>query len=246
MISLIKMKGVNPQTKEVIYFPRWTRVSTVRETQLSKRMARGSTFSVGEINGVFADFPQSIIDELLNGNAVSIDGLGVFKLKVSGKSQKEKKDVTSAGAKISVVFEPAAELDSRLANESEFRFVEVPTAEGQQDANDEEPGTGGGESGGGDEPGGGGESATVAAPEITGDTPFADTATVTITAEQGAEIRYTTDGSTPTASSTLYSSSITLSDTATVKAIAIKNGTSSEVATKAFVKSSGNGGGFEG
>ena len=137
MISLIKKKGANPQTKEVIYFPQWTRISTVTETQLSKRMARGSTFSVGEINGVFADFPQSIIDELLNGNAVSIDGLGTFKLKVSGKSQKEKKDVTSAGAKITVLFDPAAELTSRLNDEKEFRFVEVPTAEGQQDADDQ-------------------------------------------------------------------------------------------------------------
>ena len=152
MISLIKMKGINPQTKEVIYFPRWTRVSTVSETQLAKRMARGSTFSVGEINGVFADFPQSIIDELLNGNAVSIDGLGTFKLKVSGKSQKEKKDVTSAGAKISVVFEPAAELTSRLNDEREFRFVEVPTAEGEQDADDEEgPSDGGGDTSGDDD-----------------------------------------------------------------------------------------------
>ena len=157
MISLIKKKGANPQTKEVIYFPQWTRISTVNETQLAKRMARGSTFSVGEINGVFADFPQSIIDELLNGNAVSIDGLGTFKLKVSGKSQKEKKDVTSAGAKISVVFEPAAELNSRLNDEREFRFVEVPTAEGQQDA--EEGGdTPSGD--GGDTPSGGGNSNT--------------------------------------------------------------------------------------
>jgi hypothetical protein len=92
------------------------------------------------------------IDELLNGNAVSIDGLGTFKLKVSGKSQKEKKDVTSAGAKISVVFEPAAELTSRLNDEKEFRFVEVPTAEGQQDADEEE-----GPSGSNDTPGGGGD-----------------------------------------------------------------------------------------
>ena len=91
MISLIKKKGINPQDKSTLYFPQWTRISTINETQLAKRMARGSTFSVGEINGVFADFPQSIIDELLNGNAVSIDGLGTFKLKVSGKSQKEKK-----------------------------------------------------------------------------------------------------------------------------------------------------------
>ena len=162
MISLIKMKGVNPQTKEVIYFPRWTRVSTVNETQLAKRMACGSTFSVGEINGVFADFPQSIIDELLNGNAVSIGGLGTFKLKVQGKSQKDKALVTSTGARISVVFEPAAELHSRLNDEKEFRFVEAPTAEGQQDALDggegdegaddtpggTTPGTGGGSTGG--------------------------------------------------------------------------------------------------
>ena len=55
MISLLKMKGVNLQTKETIYYPKWTRVSTVTETQLAKRMARGSTFSVGEVNGVFAD-----------------------------------------------------------------------------------------------------------------------------------------------------------------------------------------------
>ena len=32
-------------------------------------------------------------------------------------------------AKITVVFEPAAELTSRLNDEKEFRFVEMPTAE---------------------------------------------------------------------------------------------------------------------
>ncbi|MBQ9644735.1 MAG: HU family DNA-binding protein [Prevotella sp.] len=140
MISLIKMKGVNPQTKQVIYFPRWTRQTTVRETQLAKRMARGSTFSVGEVNGVFADFPQTIIDELLNGNAVSIDGLGTFKLKVSGKSRAKKEEVNTQGAKISVVFEPSAELTSRLNDEREFRFVEVPTEEGKQDAEGDDSG----------------------------------------------------------------------------------------------------------
>ena len=163
MISLLKMKGVNLQTKETIYYPKWTRVSTVTETQLAKRMARGSTFSVGEVNGVFADFPQSIIDELLNGNAVSIDGLGTFKLKVQGKSQPEKKLVTSAGAKISVVFEPAAELTSRLNDEREFRFVETPTAEGQQDADGSDD-SGSGDGGSSDD---GGSDVTPVTPEPT-------------------------------------------------------------------------------
>ena len=166
MINLIKMKGTNLQTQEIIYYPKWTRNATVTETQLSKRMARGSTFSVGEINGVFSDFPQSIIDELLNGNAVSIDGLGTFKLKVQGKSQKEKKLVTSAGCKISVVFDPAAELMSRLNDEKEFRFVEQPTPEGQQDAEE------GGDTPSGDEPGGDTPSGdTPSGDEPGGDTP---------------------------------------------------------------------------
>jgi hypothetical protein len=85
---------------------------------------------------------------------VSIDGLGTFKLKVSGKSQKEKKDVTSVGAKISVIFDPAAELTSRMNDEKEFRFVETPTAEGQQDAEGEEGGEGGDNGGGSNDNGG--------------------------------------------------------------------------------------------
>ena len=88
---------------------------------------------------------------------------------------------------------------------------------------------------------GGSGTSTVSAPTISGSTPFAESTTVTMTAESGAEIRYTTNGTTPTASSTLYSAPITLADTTTVKAIALKNGLNSSVATKVFTKSSGNG-----
>lgn len=31
MITLIKKKGTNPQDKSAIYFPQWTRVSTVND-----------------------------------------------------------------------------------------------------------------------------------------------------------------------------------------------------------------------
>lgn len=126
MITLIKKKGYSLKTKEVIYFPQWTRQAVVTESQMAKRMARGSTFSVGEIGGVLADFPQCIFDELLNGNEVSLEGLGSFKLRISGKSQRDKKEVTSQGCRASVVFEPAAELTSRLNDEMEFRFVKLP------------------------------------------------------------------------------------------------------------------------
>ena len=85
---------------------------------------------------------------------------------------------------------------------------------------------------------GGSGTSTVNAPTISGSTPFAESTTVTMSAESGAEIRYTTNGTTPTASSSLYSAPITLNATTTVKAIALKNGLNSSVATKVFTKGS--------
>lgn len=82
-----------------------------------------------------------------------------------------------------------------------------------------------------------GPTPTVSAPTLSGTTPFTETTSVTMSAEGGAQIRYTTDGSDPTSSSTLYSSPITLSATTTVKAIAIKDGVSSTITTQQFVKS---------
>lgn len=179
MIQVIKKKGINPVTKEVLHWIQWTRVSTVAETSLAKKMARGGSYSVGEASGVMLDFPQYIIDELLNGNAVRVSGLGEFKLKVTGKADADPEKVTVRGAKASVTFEADSELVSRLQNESEFRIVAAPTAEGQKDAEgDDVPNgtdapadngeTGGGgtdtpanggdtpDSGGGNNPGGGG------------------------------------------------------------------------------------------
>lgn len=76
----------------------------------------------------------------------------------------------------------------------------------------------------------------VEKPVIAGETPFDSSTEVTITAAEGASIYYTNDGSTPTAASTAYSEALTLEATTTIKAIAVKGGITSEVASKTFTK----------
>ena len=83
------------------------------------------------------------------------------------------------------------------------------------------------------------QQSTLAKPTISGVTPFTESTEVTMSGPEDAEIYYTTDGSTPTAESTLYEGGFTLSDTTTVKAIAIKNGESSAVSTRLFSKGTG-------
>ncbi|MFF7158525.1 chitobiase/beta-hexosaminidase C-terminal domain-containing protein [Streptomyces sp. NPDC008139] len=83
----------------------------------------------------------------------------------------------------------------------------------------------------------GGTGTTVATPTFSpaGGT-FSSAQSVTISdATSGASIRYTLDGSTPTASSTLYSAPLNISASTTVKAIGIKSGsTNSAVATASY------------
>lgn len=141
IINLIKKKGVNPQTKATIYFPQWTRRSTDTAMELAEEMV-GSTYSPGEITGMLVDFPKRVIRSLMNGNAAKLPGLGTFKLKVQGKAKENIDDVTSAGCTVQVVFDVDPVLASQL-KDAKFQFVAKPTAEGEQDADDDNTQTGG-------------------------------------------------------------------------------------------------------
>ena len=146
LINLIKKKGINPQTKTTLYFPQWTRRSTDTAMELAEEMV-GSTYSPGEITGMLVDFPKRIVRSLLNGNAAKLPGLGTFKLKVQGKAKEKEEDVTAAGCTVQVVFDVDPVLADQL-KDAKFQFVAKPTAEGEQDAGDDNTGgntqTGGG------------------------------------------------------------------------------------------------------
>ena len=79
---------------------------------------------------------------------------------------------------------------------------------------------------------------TVAAPEITGNSEFEGSVEVSISCETtGTTIYYTLDGSAPSSTNgTEYTAAFTLTETTSVKAIAIKGEDASSITTKSFTK----------
>ena len=239
--------------------PYWPETLTLRG--LIERVAFDqSVYSRDIVEGVIQKLTTVMVELLKSGQPVKWDGLGTFTPNITSKGVNQVKNVSVdqiEGVRINFIPENAKgeELTSKKFKDLctfEVLGYLVSTNIGTQQKPKYQrvlypidyQASGSGNSGGGTQSGGsnsgnGSVNQTLASPTISGTTPFAETTSVSMSGPDGAEIHYTTDGSTPTAESTLYSEAFTLSDTTTVKAIAIKDGDSSEVASKLFTKGEG-------
>ena len=194
------------------------------------------------------------------GHSVALPGLGTMRFGLRAKSVEDVNKVNTGLIKTRrIIFTPSQDLKDELAdtaiqitcydrNGNIVKRVTSADAGEVEDTENEDNGTtdsgsqnSGSQNSGseqGDNSGSGSEQQqnTLAKPTISGANPFTESTEVTMSGPEDAEIYYTTDGSTPSAQSTLYEGGFTLNDTTTVKAIAIKNGESSEVSTKLFSK----------
>ena len=250
------------------YYARVEYKGTLSKADLAEHMhEHNAIYSQGLVEGILTDAAKCIRELALQGFVVKIDNLGLFKASVDANGL-----TLEPGAKISagrgsqrtdeeLQANPAAQqfavgdvklimqatgnttiekmnADAKLSFTSKTK-AEVKRLTGIEATDDSNGSTDSGNSG---STNGGSANQTLAAPTISGNSSFSDSTQVTISGPDGAEIHYTTDGTVPTAESALYSEAFTLSATTTVKAIAIKDGQSSEVASRVFTKSSNDDG----
>ena len=254
-------------------FGKWFAKVKALETMNTRKLAQhisehGSIYTPDVVYGVLEKFRSCLLEMLLNSKKVKIEGLGTFYCTLEnmkhGAAKKEDYNPNKHMKALHIRFLPEQTTEENISSrefikKAEFILIDnlLPKEDGNgsQSSSGSQSGSGNGsqQGGSGSEQGSGNgsstgsETASVEAPVISGETPFDESTEVTISGPDGAEIRYTTDGTAPNAESTLYSEAITLTDTTTVKAIAIKNGESSEAATKVFTKNGSNvgSGGFE-
>lgn len=175
----------------------------------TRNVLRGHRVKIGDLMTIYPQLSCSVKDELNDdGTLKKAVTLDMFSL---------------AGAKSTIGATIAQSVQQRFSSSVSWKRITVQTTD-DETTDPTEPGT--------DEP----EATAPDAPTISGTTPFDGTTSVTITAADGATIRYTIDGADPTTESPEYTAPVTLTATATVKAIAVKDGLTSEVASKSFTK----------
>ena len=222
-------------------------LESLNTRKLSNHIAEhGSIYTPDVVYGVMEKFRSCLLEMLLNSKKVKIDGLGTFYTTIEcqkgGALTKDKFSVNKDIKGLHIRFLPEQEQEQNISSREFLKQAEFINVESLVKGDEEENGgSNGGSQNGGSSNGssnGGSQSATLSAPTINGNTSFTESTQVSLSGPDGAEIHYTTDGTVPTAESALYSEAFTLSATTTVKAIAIKDGQSSEVASRVFTKSS--------
>ena len=233
--------------------------SALTQSKVIKEAALRSGVSEGVMQACWDAAGEVIKAWLPEGHSIPLPGLGSCRFGLSASSVDDVNKVKTSLIKTRrIIFTPAVELKDELKTTAvvitcydrdgkEVKRVtstddaEIDDGTGEN-TNSGSTDSGNGSSNSGSQSGGGSQSSSVASPSINGNTSFAESTQVSMSGPDGAEIHYTTDGTVPTAESALYSEAFTLSATTTVKAIAIKDGQSSEVASRVFTKSSNDDG----
>ena len=223
-----------------IYFARVTPFSVIKADEIARWCSEFAQVSEANMTTAFSALAKAIQYFVLNGHSVTLSGLGCFTFttkagvynNVTGEWESAGHDdiddcLASDIRGTYVRFRPGTELREKIGS---AKFVNIlGTNFGQNKINGQTLGESQGENPS-PEPTPDPTPSAPAAPTIN----IGATGQVRISGASGAALYYTTDGSTPTTASSLYSQPFDVADGTTVKAIAVKDGLSSTVASATY------------
>ena len=238
--------GKNPGVKKFVMRP--DLYIPIAEKKVFAEASTHSGISAGVIKAAWDAAGEVIRTWATEGHSIPIPGLGTMRFGVRSKSVEKLEDVkTGLITTRRIVFTPNVEVKEELKNTSiqitcldeEGNVLKRVTSGDNGDIEE----TGDENQGGGENTNGGesqdSEEMEVDAQlnlDINGSASFTDSREVSITATEGAEIHYTTDGSEPTLESPIYTGPFTITESTTVSAFCVKDGKRSSGMTRYFTK----------
>ena len=257
-VKLGKTPGKKFVMRPDLYIP-------IAEKKVFAEASTHSGISAGVIKAAWDAAGEVIRTWATEGHSVPLPGLGTMRFGVRSKAVENLEDVkTNLISVRRIIFTPNTDVKDELKNtsiqitcldEDGNVLKRVTSGDSGEIEDSENGGDNGGDNNGGSSQNGGSNSGnsgsgsvtqSVSAPTFSGATQFEESTQVSMSGPACSEIHYTTDGSQPTAQSTLYTAPITLSETTVVKAIAIKDGKSSSVTSRTYTKGTNAGGGDNG
>ena len=246
--SLVKFSKTDPGVWRWLMRPEL--YTALDQKKVIKEAALRSGVSQGVMQACWDAAGEVIKAGATEGHSVALPGLGSMRFGLNAKAVEDVNKVSSGLiSSRKIIFVPNVELKDELKNTSinitcyDRNGNVVKSVKSSDDGTVEDPeneNANQNQNQNGNGSGTGSLTPSLTSPTISGNTQFTDSTQVSMSGPDGAEIHYTTDGSVPTAESAVYSEAFSLSATTTVKAIAIKDGQSSEVVSKVFIKSSGD------
>lgn len=118
------LKRANPRNRTVSkYYLQPIRTAKVGRDELEKFIVESTALSKAEARGVTVSVVGFIKDELLRGNAIDIEGLGTFSIRVRSEGSDTAEEVSADNVKsIMINYRPSAEL---MEDVRKIRFVKA-------------------------------------------------------------------------------------------------------------------------
>lgn len=110
----------NPD-KKAAYHARITHGRTVGTDELAQEICEQTSFTEGDVKGMLAVLHNKLVEKLSQGNRVSLDGIGVFRITLQcGEIEEPKPHHTQEVGFKSVKFQADSELKKTIANRLEL------------------------------------------------------------------------------------------------------------------------------